>query len=267
SNYPLRPIHFQEALETLSEEEAVSEARNMIDKSVRVESPEVGKTYGLVAIGAAGEQSGFVSVVEVITNPRGKGIVKVVGSEYGESIQASAEDAFIYVNSISGWRFKNHDVFVELVTPAKGMEKLQLRPGLSYPPVSGPSAGLAIGVAMISAFTGIEADPTVIMTGAITAKGEVWPVGGLDHRGMGKIDAALADKYAKKLLVPVFNYESMKSLKIVELLESKGIVVEPVSSLLDAAVKSLIGVNSKEELLLRLNNEAQNGRLLEKLNA
>ncbi|MEM3079035.1 MAG: AAA family ATPase, partial [Thermoproteota archaeon] len=265
SNYPLQPVHFQEALETLSEEEAVSEARTMIDKSVRVESPEVGKTYGLVAIGAAGEQSGFVSVIEVITNPRGKGVVKVVGSEYGESIQASAEDAFIYVNSISGWRFKNHDVFVELVTPAKGMEKLQLRPGLSYPPVSGPSAGLAIGVAMISAFTGIEADPTVIMTGAITAKGEVWPVGGLDHRGMGKIDAALADKYAKKLLVPVFNYESMKSLKIVELLESKGIVVEPVSSLLDAAVKSLIGVSSKEELLLRLNNEAQNGRLLERL--
>ncbi len=265
SNYPLQPIHFQEALETLSEEEAVSEARTMIDKSVRVESPEVGKTYGLVAIGAAGEQSGFVSVVEVITNPRGKGVVKVVGSEYGESIQASAEDAFIYVNSISEWRFKNHDVFVELVTPAKGMEKLQLRPGLSYPPVSGPSAGLAIGVAMISAFTGIEVDPTVIMTGAITAKGEVWPVGGLDHRGMGKIDAALADKYAKKLLVPVFNYESMKSLKIIELLESKGIVVEPVSSLLDAAVKSLIGVDSKEELLLRLNNEAQNGRLLEKL--
>ncbi|MCX8184089.1 MAG: hypothetical protein N3F08_06705, partial [Crenarchaeota archaeon] len=117
----------------------------------------------------------------------------------------------------------------------------------------------------ISAFTGIEVDPTVIMTGAITAKGEVWPVGGLDHRGMGKIDAALADKYAKKLLVPVFNYESMKSLKIIELLESKGIVVEPVSGLLDAAVKSLVGVNSKEELLQLLNNEIQNGRLLEKL--
>jgi transitional endoplasmic reticulum ATPase len=253
SSYPLRPVHFQEALEALSEEEAVSEARTMIDKSVRDETPEVGKCYGLVAIGAAGEQSGLVSVVEVVTNPAGKGVVKVVGSEYGESIQASAEGAFIYVNSISGWRFKNHDVFVELVTPAKGMEKLQLRPGLSYPPVSGPSAGLAIGVAMMSAFTGLKADPTVIMTGAVTARGEVWPVGGLDHRGMGKIDAALADKYARKLLIPRFNYESMKSLKIVELLESKGIIVEPVSSLLEAAAKSLVGVGSEEELLTHLN--------------
>jgi len=252
-------------LESLSEEEAVSEARTMIDRSVRVESPEVGKSYGLVAVGAAGEQSGFVSVVEVITNPRGRGVVRVVGSEYGESIQASAEDAFIYVNSVSGWRFKNHDVFVELVTPAKGMEKLQLRQGLSYPPVSGPSAGLAIGVAMISAFTGLRVDPTVIMTGAITAKGEVWPVGGLDHRGMGKIDAALADKYAKKLLVPLFNYESMKSLRIVELLESKGIVVEPVSSLLEAAAKSLVGVDSKEELLLHLNRKAEGEQLVERV--
>lgn len=249
SSYPLRPVHFQEALESLSEEEAVSEARTMIDKSVREETPEVGKCYCLVAIGAAGEQSGLVSVVEVVTNPRGKGIVKVVGSEHGESIQASAEDAFIYVNSVSRWRFKNHDVFVELVTPAKGMEKLQLRPGLSYPPVSGPSAGLAIGVAMISVLTGLKVDPTVIMTGAITARGEVWPVGGLDHRGMGKIDAALADKYARKLLIPRFNYESMKSLKIVGLLESKGISVKPVSSLLEAAAKSLVGVDSEEELL------------------
>ncbi|MEM2940687.1 MAG: AAA family ATPase [Thermoproteota archaeon] len=253
SNYPLRPVHFQEALEALSEEEAVSEARTMIDKSVRDETPEVGKCYGLVAIGAAGEQSGLVSVVEVVANPGGKGVVKVVGSEYGESIQASAEGAFIYVNSISGWRFKNHDVFVELVTPAKGMEKLQLRPGLSFPPVSGPSAGLAIGVAMMSAFTGLKVDPTIIMTGAVTARGEVWPVGGLDHRGMGKIDAALADKYARKLLIPRFNYESMKSLKIVELLESKGIIVEPVSSLLEAAAKSLVGVDSEEELLTYLN--------------
>jgi transitional endoplasmic reticulum ATPase len=253
SNYPLRLVHFQEALEALSEEEAVSEARTMIDKSVRDETPEVGKCYGLVAIGAAGEQSGLVSVVEVVTNAGGKGIVKVVGSEYGESIQASAEGAFIYINSISGWRFKNHDVFIELVTPAKGMEKLQLHPGLSYPPVSGPSAGLAIGVAMISAFTGLKVDPTVIMTGAVTARGEVWPVGGLDHRGMGKIDAALADKYARKLLIPKFNYESMKSLKIVDLLESRGISVEPVSSLLEAAAKSLVGVSSEKELLTCLN--------------
>lgn len=252
SNYPLRPIHFQEALEAISEEEALSEARMMIDKSVRAEKPEVGKSYGLVAIGMAGEQSGLVSVIEVVTNPTGKGLVKVVGSEYGESIQASAEDAFIHINSMSGWRFKNYDVFIELVTPAKGMEKVQF-PGLSHPPVSGPSAGLAIGVAMISAFTGLKVDPTVIMTGAITARGEVWPVGGLDYKGMGKIDAALADKYARKLLVPRFNYESMKNLKIVELLESKGIGVEPVSNLLEATLKSLAEVSSGEELLSYLN--------------
>ncbi|MCS7138648.1 MAG: AAA family ATPase [Crenarchaeota archaeon] len=255
SNYPLRLIHFQQALESLSEEEAVSEARTMIERSVREETPEIGKSYGLVAIGVIGDQSGLVSAIEVVINPDGRGLVKTVGSEYGESIQASAEDAFIYINSISGWRFKNYDVFVELVTPAKGMEKLQLRPGVSYPPVSGPSAGLAIGVAMISAFTSLRVDPTVIMTGAITAKGEVWPVGGLDHRGMGKIDAALADKYARKLLVPKFNYESMKSLKIIDVLESKGISVEPVSNLLEAAVKSLIGVKSIEELLSHLKAE------------
>ncbi|MGQ9478894.1 MAG: AAA family ATPase [Thermoproteota archaeon] len=267
SNYLLKTIHFQEALESLSEEEAVSEARTMIEKSVRAEVPEVGKSYGLVAVGATGEQSGFVSVVEVVANPRGRGIVKTVGSEYGESIHASAEDAFIYINSISGWRFKGYDIFVELVTPAKGMEKTIIQPGFQYPPVSGPSAGLAIGVAMISTLTDLKVDPTVIMTGAVTARGEVWPVGGLDYRGMGKIDAALADKYARKLLVPRFNYDSMKNLKIIEILESKGIKVEPVSNLLEAAVKSLVEVESEEELvsILKGSNRIRRRRLAEEL--
>ncbi|MCX8171486.1 MAG: hypothetical protein N3E47_05915, partial [Candidatus Bathyarchaeota archaeon] len=239
-NYPLRLYHFEKALER-TYDEAVEEAKKMILETVRLPKPEVGKSYGLIALGERGEIGGLVGVIEVVVNPKGSGKVHVVGSETGESILASAYDAFIYINSISNWRFKDYDVYVEIVTPAKGMEKQIYGLGATRAPVSGPSAGLAIAIAMLSAFTGIEVDPTVIMTGAITALGEVWPVGGLDYRGMGKIEAALSDQYARVLIMPRYNYDRLKSFEVEKMLSERGIKIVPVQTFLEAASIALMG--------------------------
>jgi len=239
-NYPLKLYHFEKALER-TYDEAVEEAKRMILETVRIPKPEVGKSYGLIALGERGEVGGIIGVIEVVVNPKGSGKVHVVGSETGESILASAYDAFIYINSISNWKFKDYDVYVEIVTPAKGMEKQTYGLGATKAPVSGPSAGLAIAIAMLSAFTGVEVDPTVVMTGAITALGEVWPVGGLDYRGMGKIEAALSDQYARVLIMPRYNYDRLKSFDVEKMLSERGIKIVPVQTFLEAASISLIG--------------------------
>ncbi len=248
SNYPLRLYHFEKSLEGTVDEFA-EEAQKMLQQTVRTQKPEVGRSYGLIALGERGEMGGLVGVIEVIVNPKGSGKVQVVGSEAGESILASAYDAFIYINSISDWRFKDCDVYIELVTPAKGMEKQVIGPGLTRPPVSGPSAGLAIAVAMLSAFFQVEVDPTVIMTGAITARGEVWPVGGLDYRGMGKIEAALSDQYARKILMPKYNYDRLGAFDTEKMLKEKGMTIVPVQNFLEAAAESLIGYSSMDKML------------------
>jgi len=247
-NYPLRLYHFEKALER-TYDEAMEEAQRMIAETVRIQKPEIGKSYGLIALGEHGELGGFVGAIEVIVNPNGSGKVNVVGSETGESVLASAYDAFIYINSISGWKFKNYDVYVEIVTPAKGMEKQIIGPGISRPPVSGPSAGLAIAVAMLSAFSRVEIDPSVVMTGAITALGEVWPVGGLDYRGMGKIEAALSDRYVRTLIMPKYNYERLKGFDVEKMLLEKGIKIVPVQSFLEAASLALVDFNRVKEVL------------------
>jgi len=251
SNYPLRLYHFEKALERTFDE-AIEEAQRMVQQTVRIQKPEVGKSYGLIALGERGEIGGLVGVIEVIANPKGKGKIQVIGSEAGESILASAQDAFIHINSLADWKFKDYDVYIEIVTPAKGMEKQMFAPGITRPPVSGPSAGLAIAVAMLSAFLNVEVDPKVIMTGAITARGEVWPVGGLDYRGMGKIEAALSDRYARKLIIPKYNYERLKEFDTEKLLSEKEVNIVPVQTFLEAAVESLIGFNSPEELMMSL---------------
>ena len=141
-------------------------------------------------------------------------------------------------------------MYIEIVTPAKGMEKQVIGPGITRPPVSGPSAGLAIAVAMLSALTGIEVNPTVIMTGAITALGEVWPVGGLDYRGMGKIEAALSDQYARVLIMPRYNYERLKSFDTERMLSEKGVKIVPVQTFLEAASLALLDFKKIEESIL-----------------
>lgn len=254
STYQLTLYHFEQALENTADER-LEEAREMIEQTIRIERPEVGKAYGLVAFGDTGQVGGFVGVIEVVVNKNGSGKVHVVGSEAGESILASAEDAFIFLNSAADWRFKSHDVYVELVTPAKGMEKQMVAPGITQSPVSGPSAGLAIGVAMLSAFTNTKVDPYVVMTGAITARGEVWPVGGLDYRGMGKIEAALADKYAKKLIVPQYNFEHIGDMGVEKMLKDRSIELVPVQNFVDAARQALIGCKDREDVMKLLNGE------------
>ena len=251
SNYPLKLYHFEKALERTFDE-TVEEAQRMVQQTVRIQKPEVGKSYGLIALGERGELGGLVGVIEVIVNPKGTGKIQVIGSEAGESIFASAQDAFIHINSMANWKFKDYDVYVEIVTPAKGMEKQMLAPGITRPPVSGPSAGLAIAVAMLSAFLNVEVDPTVVMTGAITARGEVWPVGGLDYRGMGKIEAALSDRYARKLIIPRYNYERLREFDTEKMLSEKNIQVIPVQTFAEAAVEALIGFSSQEELMKSL---------------
>jgi len=251
SNYPLKIYHFERALE-MTFDETIEEAQRMVQQTVRIQKPEVGKSYGLIALGERGELGGLVGVVEVIVNPRGTGKIQVIGSEMGESILASAQDAFIHINSMSDWKFKDYDVYVEIVTPAKGMEKQTLAPGITRPAVSGPSAGLAIAVAMLSAFLNVEVDPTVVMTGAITARGEVWPVGGLDYRGMGKIEAALSDRYARKLIMPRYNYERLKGFDTEKLLSEKEMKIIPVQTFTEAAVEALLGFSSQEELMKSL---------------
>lgn len=251
SNYPLKLYHFEKALERTFDE-TIEEAQKMVQQTVRIEKPEVGKSYGLIALGERGELGGLVGVIEVIVNPRGTGRIQVIGSETGESILASAQDAFIHINSIADWKFKDYDVYIEIVTPAKGMEKQPVAPGITRPPVSGPSAGLAIAVAMLSAFLNVEVDPTVVITGAITARGEVWPVGGLDYRGMGKIEATLSDRYARKLIIPGYNYERLQGFDTEKMLLEKEITIIPVQTFMEAAVEALLGFSSKDELMKSL---------------
>jgi ATP-dependent Lon protease len=103
----------------------------------------------------------------------GTGKVKVTG-RLGEVMRESAEAAMTYVRSrakdlrIDPERFTAHDVHVHVPDGAT--------------PKDGPSAGVTIAACLASLYTGRPARPEVAMTGEITLKGRVLPVGGVKEK-------------------------------------------------------------------------------------
>lgn len=138
------------------------------DRTGIEQEPQVGLVNGLAWTSVGGE----LLHIEVVTLP-GKGNVKITG-KLGEVMQESASAALSYVRSISArlgidatWYEKN-DIHIHVPEGAT--------------PKDGPSAGITMVTALTSAITGIPVRQSVAMTGEVTIRGRVLPIGGLKEK-------------------------------------------------------------------------------------
>ena len=129
---------------------------------------QVGMVNGLAWTSVGGE----VMPVEAVTFP-GKGALKLTG-KLGEVMRESAEIAISVVRArLSSYGlpedyFEKHDVHIHVPEGAV--------------PKDGPSAGVALACALMSAVTGLKARGDFAMTGEITLHGRVLPVGGVKEK-------------------------------------------------------------------------------------
>jgi ATP-dependent Lon protease len=132
------------------------------------ETDQVGVATGV----ARTELGGDVLGVEVTLMP-GKGGLTLTG-QLGEVMRESAQAALSYARSRAG----------ELRIPLEVFEKndIHVHVPAGAVPKEGPSAGITIATAMISALTRRPISRTVAMTGEITLRGRVLPVGGLKEK-------------------------------------------------------------------------------------
>ena len=158
------------------------------------EEPQVGIVHGLAWTSVGGDTLS----IEVNTMP-GKGNLKLTG-RMGDVMKESAEIGLSYIRSIAPKYEIGEDFFQE--------NDVHLHIPEGAVPKDGPSAGITMATAMLSAFTGIKVRGDIAMTGEITLRGKVLPIGGLKEK-------LLAAKVAgmKEVLVP---YKNERNVQILE---------------------------------------------------
>ncbi|MCP2519023.1 endopeptidase La [SCandidatus Aminicenantes bacterium Aminicenantia_JdfR_composite] len=159
----------------------------------RERKSEVGIAYGLAWTEFGGELLTFEA-----TMVQGKGNLTLTG-QLGEIMQESAQTAFSYVRSklfelgIAKNLHKNYDIHIHVPEGAV--------------PKEGPSAGITIATAVISLLTGIPVNKDVAMTGEITLRGKVLPVGGIKEKLIAAHRAEV-----KEVLIPIDNKPDLKDI-------------------------------------------------------
>lgn len=154
---------------------------------------QIGQVTGL----AWTEVGGELLTIEAVSLP-GKGTIKTTG-KLGEVMQESIQAALSVVRKrarqlgISEDFYQKSDIHIHLPEAAT--------------PKDGPSAGIAIASALVSVLTGIPVRADVAMTGEITLRGEVLPIGGLKEKLLAAVRGGI-----RKALIPEENVKDLTEL-------------------------------------------------------
>ena len=192
-----------------------------VDKYLENEKPEhseVGAATGLAWTAVGGE----ILTIEV-SIVSGKGEILLTG-HLGDVMKESARTAISYIHAhaddydIPEGAFKDKDIHIHVPEGAI--------------PKDGPSAGITIATAVFSALTGKGVRNDVAMTGEITLRGKVLPIGGLKEKSLAAMRAGI-----KKVLIPVDNMKDLADIPESVKNGVKFIPVENVSEVFNIAIE------------------------------
>ncbi len=174
--------------QTVTEEnlESILGVRKYLRDNSRLDGDEVGAATGL----AWTSVGGTTLTIEVSCMP-GKGEIQLTG-KLGDVMKESARAAISYIRAhadtygIDAETFSNTDIHIHVPEGAT--------------PKDGPSAGITMATAILSAFTHKPVRKDIAMTGEITLRGKVLPIGGLKEKALAAHRAGI-----KNIIIPKEN--------------------------------------------------------------
>jgi ATP-dependent Lon protease len=184
---------------------------------VSEDEAQVGAVTGLAWTSVGGE----LLTIESVTTP-GKGEVKTTG-KLGQVMNESVAAAFSFVKArapaygIKPSLFNRKNVHIHLPEGAV--------------PKDGPSAGIGMVTSIVSTLTGIPVRPDVAMTGEVTLRGRVLPIGGLKEKLLAALRGGI-----KIVLIPE---ENVKDLAEIPANAKAGLEIIPVSHVDEVLARAL----------------------------
>ncbi len=191
-------------------------------KMFEQEGSQVGRVNGLAVMGS---DSGIMLPIMAEVTPAqsslegriiATGMLKKIAREAVDNVSA-------LIKKVSGSDTRSMDVHIQFIGTYEGVE--------------GDSASISIATAVLSAFENIPVDQSVAMTGSLSVRGDVLPVGGVTY----KIEAA-AQAGIKTVIIPKSN---MGDVMIEDEYKDR-IEIVPVSNITEVLDKSLIGPEKKK---------------------
>ena len=172
-------------------EDFLGKKKYLFDKIKK--APQIGVVRGL----AWTQVGGDTLEIEVNVMP-GKGEIELTG-QLGDVMKESAIAGYSYIRSIAGEYeisedfFKENDIHIHIPEGAV--------------PKDGPSAGITMATAMLSAFTQTPVRGDLAMTGEITLRGRILPIGGLKEKLLAASEAGV-----KTVLIPKENQPDLEEI-------------------------------------------------------
>ena len=208
--------------------------RKMEYKSYVTEGYEVGRVNGLAVMGAGdlgvSEVAGVVMpIMAEVTASSSSSEGRVIATgKLGDIAKEAVMNVSALIKKYTGQDIRNYDIHIQFIGTYEGVE--------------GDSASISIATAVISALENLEVDQTVAMTGSLSVRGQVLPVGAVT----AKVEAA-AEVGVKKVIIPAAN---MRDLMLQAKYKGR-IEIIPAETLGDVLEVALVGA-TKSSLVARL---------------
>lgn len=194
------------------------------------EGERVGRVNGLAVIGGGSSYSGIILPIESEITKGGKEKGVIATGKLGVIAKEAIKNVTAIVKKFFGEELNEFDIYVQFLQTYEGVE--------------GDSASIAVATAIISALKKIPVKQNTAMTGSLSVRGEVLPIGGVSAKVEAAIEAGI-----KNVMVPKSNMQDI----IIDKDRLKRINIIPVETIVDV-LKDALSWKGKEDLLKQISS-------------
>ncbi|MBW2980995.1 ATP-dependent protease LonB [Candidatus Woesearchaeota archaeon] len=189
----------------------------------------IGRVNGLAVIGGGDAYSGIILPIESQVTPGGKEKEIIATGKLGDIAKEAIKNVSAIIKKYFGEDIKEtYDLYVQFLQTYEGVE--------------GDSASIAVATSIISALEHVPVRQDFAMTGSLSVRGEVLPVGGVSSKVEAAIDAGI-----KNVIVPKANLQDI----IIDSSRLKKIRITPVETI-SAVLKEALVWKGKESILNKI---------------